>query len=131
MAHGSSNAWRRKCLILLRLIFPTGFFSAFGCPIVAPYQQVIRTNKKQRADYCEDYYDRHDVNEGEQASVSERLDRSKRFARQFLFQTDITLFAGDQIAKHFLYAAVSTGKLNHSFGERRAPEVSIKPPAHL
>jgi hypothetical protein len=55
------SAYFSSCSIL-RLVFPDSFFSAFGSPIVAPYQQVVRTNKKQRAVYCEDYYDSHDSN---------------------------------------------------------------------
>ena len=59
------------------------------------------------------------------------LDRSEGAAGKFLLQIRVALFAGHQITEHAFYSAVAPRKLNHSFGEWRSPEVSVKPAAHL
>ena len=60
-----------------------------------------------------------------------RLQRSQRAARKFFLEIDVPLFPGDQIAQHTFDAAMPPGKLNHSFGERRAPKISIEASPHL
>ena len=41
------------------------------------------------------------------------------------------MIAGNQLAQDLAYPAMAARKFNHSIGERGAPEVSIKAPAHL
>src|SRR6059058_3452114 len=58
--------------------------------------------------------------------------QSKRLERatgELAFQIGIALIAGNQLAQDLAYPAMAARKLNHSIGERGAPEVSIKAPA--
>ena len=57
--------------------------------------------------------------------------RPQRATREFFLQTHITLLAGDKIAEDFFDPAVASGKLDHSFGKRSAPEVAVESSAHL
>ena len=49
----------------------------------------------------------------------------QRTPREFLFQISVALIAGDQLAQDFAYAAMAARELDHAFGKRRAPEVSV------
>src|SRR5436309_1229256 len=63
-----------------------------------------------------------------QATLALRLQGA---ASQLLFQVNITLITGHQLAQHFPNAAMAAGELNHAISERCAPEVSIKSAPHL
>src|SRR5215467_12669603 len=63
--------------------------------------------------------------------VSFRSQWLQRAARQFLFQIDVPLIAGDKLAEHFADATMTAGEFDHAVGKWGAPEVSIKPAAHL
>jgi hypothetical protein len=58
-------------------------------------------------------------------------ERSQRFERELFLQTYVTLFAGDKVTEHALDTAMSARERDHSLSEWRAPEVSVKTPAHL
>ena len=51
--------------------------------------------------------------------------------REFLLQIRIALIARDQLAQYLAYAPMAAGEVDHAFGERRAPEVSVKLSPHL
>src|SRR2546423_2314162 len=51
--------------------------------------------------------------------------------REFAFEVCVALFARDQFTQDFSDACVRARELDHSFGEGRAPEVSVKAAAHL
>ena len=59
------------------------------------------------------------------------LNGSQCLARQFPLQVDVSLLARYKIAEHALNAPMTARKLDHSFRERRAPEVSIEALAHF
>ena len=125
MAHGPSSAWRRR-IRQSSLNFAADYADEAN-------QKSRAGSARRRHRFC--FFRFAFICANPAANFAGRLvhhlDRSQRFAREFLFQINVTLLAGNQIAQHFLNAAMPAGKLDHSFRERRAAEISIEAPAHL
>src|SRR5215831_11827443 len=60
-----------------------------------------------------------------------RSQRLQGATRQLLFQVDVSLITGDELAEDFADATMAAGEFDHAIGKWGPPEVPIKPEAHL
>src|SRR4051812_8267418 len=59
------------------------------------------------------------------------LQRPDGVAREFAFEVDVALAAGDQLTQDAADSPVRAPEFDHPLRERRAPEIAVEAAAHL